>query len=106
MAVGDSRTFSGTVAAVPSATEILLDRCSWSIQPTQPGMPAVQFPQPVTLLYDRPGLVAHLQVGDRVTFLGIHFGSAFMSDQWPIDRNPHRRRIYAWYFVWASRPAP
>jgi hypothetical protein len=46
MPLGDSRTFSGTVAAVPSASEIILNQCNWSIQPTQPGT-GVRFPQPV-----------------------------------------------------------
>ena len=42
MAVGDSRTFSGTVAAVPSATEILLDRVQL-VYPTDPTRHARSF---------------------------------------------------------------
>ena len=63
----------GTLVAVPTLERAVLDHCSFGRQPDE---------FPVTLLYGTGAQIAHLQVGDQVTFFGIAMGSSDQAD-WP-----------------------
>jgi hypothetical protein len=88
----------GTLVSAPTATQV-------EIRP-HPLLLEIGLPFTVTLLFDTPSEIAHLQPGDEVEFAGARMGSQFVTDQYPLGRNPHRYQFFAQRTVFMSRPPP